>query len=236
MYIKLTNSSKRTADLYLVSLTQTKPNKTVIETEAGFVEPERKPVLGRKPGWSKGMTPEAISEALVKGDPEIDAAIGRPVLVRSSVFLDKQGVPVTNFRILEDKFLPDGTLKETKPYKASEPNIELPLQIAAKGGQVPDEMVQRFVIHKVYQMAHTDNLSFDFMFKLCQEIESQGYVRIAAGLKGNEPLVLRREGLPCFAFLRGKVEGQTYVCTLHLTHTELKLPAAPVAAPVAGKG
>jgi hypothetical protein len=85
-------------------------------------------------------------------------------------------------------------------------------------------MVQKFVVHKIYQMIHTDNLSFDFMYNLCKEIQPLGFVRLAAGLKGNEPLVLRREGLPCFAFLRGRVEGETYCATLHLTHMELKLP------------
>jgi hypothetical protein len=53
-----------------------------------------------------------------------------------------------------------------------------------------------------------------------------GFVRLAAGLKGNEPLVLRREGLPCFAFLRGRIEGKTYCATLHLTNMELKAPVA----------
>jgi hypothetical protein len=85
-------------------------------------------------------------------------------------------------------------------------------------------MIQKFVVHKIYQVVHTDNLSFDFMFNLCKEIQPLGFVRLAAGLKGNEPLVLRREGLPCFAFLRGQVKGDTYCATIHLTNMELKLP------------
>ena len=52
MYIKLTNSQKRTADLYLISLNQAKATKVVVQTADGPAEPERKPVLGRKPGWS----------------------------------------------------------------------------------------------------------------------------------------------------------------------------------------
>ena len=227
MYIKLTNTQKRTADLYLASLNQAKATKVVVQTAEGPAEPERKPILGRKSGWSKGMDPDAIAAALIKGDPEIDTAtIGRPVQVRSTVFLNQKSEPVTQFRVLEDKFLPDGTLKDTKPYKPTEPNIELPIQISAKGNQSPEDMVQKFVVHKIYQLIHTDNLSFDFMYNLCTEIQPLGFVRLAAGLKGNEPLVLRREGLPCFAFLRGRVEGETYCGTLHLTHMELKNPAA----------
>jgi hypothetical protein len=230
MYIKLTNAEKRTAELYLTSLNEAKPIKTVVATPEGPAEPQRKAILGRKPGWSKGMTPEAIAEALVKDDPEIDTkTIGRPVQVRSTVFLDSKGRPVTQFRVLEDKFLPTGELKETKPYKASDPNIELPILMAAKGHQSPDDMVSKFVIHKVYSLAHVDSLGFDFMLKLCAAAEALGYVRLGAGLKGNEPLVLRREGLPCFAFLRGKVKDNTYCATLHLTNMELKLPAAPKA-------
>ena len=227
MYIKLTNSQKRTADLYLISLNQAKATKVVVQTADGPAEPERKPVLGRKPGWSRGMDPEAIAAALVKGDPEIDTAcIGRPVQVRSTVFLNSKSQPVTQFRVLEDKFLPDGTLKDTKPYRPTEPNIELPIQISAKGNQSPEDMVQKFVVHKIYQLIHTDSLSFDFIFAECEKIQRMGFVRLAAGLKGNEPLVLRREGLPCFAFLRGRIEGETYCATLHLTHMELKAPVA----------
>jgi hypothetical protein len=51
------------------------------------------------------------------------------------------------------------------------------------------------------------------------------FVRVNGGIKGTEPLILRREGLPAFAYLRGRVEGDKYCCTLHLTHTELKAPA-----------
>ncbi len=230
MYIKLTNSQKRTADLYLVSLTQAKAVKTVVQTPTGPAEPERKAILGRKPGWSKGLTPEAIAEALVKGDPEIDIqTVGRPVQVRSTVFLDNKGEPVTQFRVLEDKYMPSGELKETKPYRATEPNIELPIQLAGKGNQSSEDFIQKFAVHRIYQIIHTDNLSFDFMLNLCQETQPLGFVRLGAGLKGNEPLVLRREGLPCFAFLRGRAEGNTYCATLHLTNMELKLPPAPKA-------
>ena len=226
MYIKLTNQQKRTAELYLVSLNPTKTVKNVVETKSGDADPVRLPILARKPNWNKNLTPEATAEALVKNDPEIDTtALGRPVQIRSTVFLDKTGTPVTQFRVIEDKMYPDGTLKESKPYKPTEPNIELPVQVLPKGNQLPDDMVQKFVVHKIYQVVHTDNLSFDFMFNLCREIEPLGFVRLAAGLKGNEPLVLRREGLPCIAFLRGQIKGDTYCATIHLTHTELKLPA-----------
>ena len=116
-------------------------------------------------------------------------------------------------------------MKETKPYKASEPNIELPVQISPRGNQTSEDLVQKFVMHKIYQVIHLDSLSFDFLFKLCQEIQPLGFVRVSGGIKGNEPLTLRREGLPAFAYLRGRVEGDKYCCTLHLTHTELKAPA-----------
>ena len=226
-YIKLTNTQKRTAELFLLSLTQAKHTKTVIETKTGNAEPERQAILGRKPGWNADMSPEATADALIKGDPEIDTkSVGQPVQIRSTVYLNQKRQPVTQFRILEDKHLPDGTLKESKPYKPTEKNVELPIQVLPKGSQTPEDFANKFVVHKIYQVIHTDGLSFDFLFNLCKEIESQGFVRLGAGVKANEPLILRREGLPCFGFLRGKVEGDKYLCTLHLTHTELKKPAA----------
>ena len=229
MYIKLTNFQKRTAELFLLSLNSAKTAKRVIAAENGPVEPESQAIIGRVPGgWVNGKTPHQITEALIKADPEIDLQlIGKPVRIRSVAYLDEQRKPAAHFRLVEEKVTAEGVVKEAKPYKASEPNIELPVQIAPKGNQTSDDLVQKFVTHKIYQVIHLDSLSFDFLFKLCQEIQIQqmGFVRVNGGIKGNEPLTLRREGLAAFAYLRGRVEGEKYCCTLHLTHTELKAPA-----------
>ena len=227
MYIKLTNFQKRTAELFLLSLNCAKTSKRVISTENGAVEPESQAIIGRVPGgWVNGKTPQQITESLIKSDPEIDMQlIGKPVRIRSLAYLDEQRKPAAHFRLVEEKLTAEGAVKETKPYKPSEPNIELPVQISSKGNQTSGDLVQKFVMHKLYQVIHLDSLSFDFLFKLCQEIQPMGFVRVSGGIKGNEPLILRREGLPAFAFLRGRVEGEKYCCTLHLTHTELKAPA-----------
>ena len=170
--------------------------------------------------------PEQIVEALVKSDPEIDTRlIGKPVRIRSLAYLDEQRKPVCHFRLVEEKLTPEGTVKETRPYKVSESNIELPIQLSPKGSQTTEDLVQKFVLHKIYQVVHLDSLSFDYLFKLCQEIQGIGFVRVNGGIKGNEPLTLRREGLPSFAYLRGRIDGDKYCCTLHLTHQELRAPA-----------
>lgn len=227
MYIKLTNFQKRTAELFLLSLNCAKTAKRVIVTEAGLVEPETQAIIARVPGgWINGKTPQQTAEALIKSDPEIDTQlIGKPVRIRSLAYLDEQRKPAAHFRLVEEKLSADGIVKETKPYKASEPNIEFPVQVSPKGSQTSDDLVQKFVIHKIYQVIHLDSLSFDFLFKLCQEIQQLGFIRVNGGIKANEPLTLRREGLPAFAYLRGRVDGDKYRCTLHLTHTELKAPA-----------
>jgi hypothetical protein len=227
VYIKLTNFQKRTAELFLLSLNCAKTTKRVIATENGSVEPEPQAIIGRVPGgWVNGKTPQQITEALIKSDPEIDMQlIGKPVRIRSLAYLDEQRKPAAHFRLVEEKLTAEGVVKEAKPYKATEPNIELPVQIAPKGSQTSDDLVQKFVVHKIYQVIHLDSLSFDFLFKLCQEIQPLDFVRVNGGIKGTEPLILRREGLPAFAYLRGRVEGDKYCCTLHLTHTELKAPA-----------
>lgn len=227
MYIKLTNFQKRTAELFLLSLNCAKTTKRVIATENGAAEPESQAIIGRVPGgWVNGKSPQQITESLIKSDPEIDMQlIGKPVRIRSLAYLDEQRKPTAHFRLVEEKLTADGVVKETKPYKATEPNIELPVQISSKGNQTSDDLVQKFVLHKIYQVIHLDSLSFDFLFKLSAEIQPLGFVRASGGIKGNEPLILRREGLPAFAYLRGRVDGDKYCCTLHLTHTELKAPA-----------
>jgi len=226
MYFKLTNFQKRTAELCLLSLTPPKSYRTIVRTPKGLVEPEKQAIISRKANWHAVMPPTEISDALIKADPEIDTElIGRPVQLRSSVFLDEQRQPVYHFRVLEEKLLPDGQVKDIKPYQATEPNIDLPIQASLKGAQTPAEMVQKFVVHKIYQVIHLDGLSYDFLFNFCREIQASGFVRLAAGIKGNEPLILRREGLPAFAYIRGRVEDEKYCCTVHLTHQELKIPS-----------
>lgn len=223
MYIKLTNSQKRTAELGLLSLTRTKTTKKIVRRCDGNFEPERQAIIARKPDWKRGLT--NITEALLKGDPEIDLdQIGKPVTVRSTVYLDEMRQPVAHFHVLEERLTPAGEVKETKPYKVTEPNIDLPVQLSPKGGQSVAEMVAKFVVHKIYQVIHLDSLGFDFLFNLCQEIQCVGFVRVGGGVQGNGPLILRREGLPTFGYLRGQVEGDKYCCTLHLTYQELKAP------------
>ena len=227
MYIKLTNFQKRTAELFLLSLNGSKTSKRIITTANGQMEPESQAIITRIPGgWTADKKPEQIVEALVKSDPEIDTRlIGKPVRIRSLAYLDEQRKPVCHFRLVEEKLTPEGTVKETRPYKVSESNIELPIQLSPKGSQTTEDLVQKFVLHKIYQVVHLDSLSFDFLFKLCQEIQGIGFVRVNGGIKGNEPLTLRREGLPSFTYLRGRIDGDKYCCTLHLTHQELKVPA-----------
>jgi len=227
MYIKLTNFQKRTAELFLLSLNGSKTSKRLVTTANGQMEPESQAIITRVPGgWTADRRPEQIAEALVKSDPEIDTQfIGKPVRIRSLAYLDEQRRPVCHFRLVEEKLTPEGAVKETKPYKVSEPNIELPIQISPKGNQKTEDMVQKFVLHKIYQVVHLDSLSFDFLYSLCKtDLQNVGFVRLGCGLKGNEPLILRREGLPSFAYLRGRIDGDKYCCTLHLTHQELKAP------------
>ncbi len=171
MYIKLTNFQKRTAELFLLSLNCAKTTKRVIATDNGAVEPASQAIIGRVPGgWANGKSPQQITEALIKSDPEIDMQlIGKPVRIRSLAYLDEQRKPAAHFRLVEEKLTADGAVKEAKAYKATEPNIELPVQISPKGNQTSADLVQKFVMHKVYQVIHLDSLSFDFLFNLCRK-------------------------------------------------------------------
>src|ERR1700757_3727604 len=112
MYIKLTNTQKRTAELFLLSLTPPRSYRHVVRSPNGDVEPTSQAIFVRKPNWTAGMSPAEIGEALIKADPEVDTGIiGRPIEVRSTVFLDAKRQPVTNFRVLEEKVLPNGEVK-----------------------------------------------------------------------------------------------------------------------------
>ena len=50
---------------------------------------------------------------------------------------------------------------------------------------------------------------------------------VGGGKKSNEPLILRRAGLPKRGFLEGRTRGKDYMLILHLSNLELKTPDEP---------
>jgi hypothetical protein len=188
-----------------------------------------------------GQNPLATvsSSVLIDGDPELDLqSAGRLMRDATAVYIDpKAGQPTiaTDFKEVEVVYTPEGQEKErrTRVFRTANVDTTAPLKIVRR---IPiQECLTRFVIRGMQQLAHTDGLTFDFLFGLAKSLQdSKSMALIGAGPKGAGPLVLRDGGTPFRAFLYGDVEGAgdaaRYRLLLLLSDQELKLPAAPAPA------
>jgi len=181
-----------------------------------------------------GDDPEAIARALVEGDPEVDLERFGSVLrhpVRVYVGPDHDLVHRVMFEeVIRD---PDGTERTRRTRQVSEPNVASGLPLRWTGKRFPKtEIYNRFVFSSKLQVVHVNGLTYDFLFDIARQLESEAcLMRVGGGSKGTEPLIFRRGGLPYHGFLEGRTDGKRYALILHLTNLELKRPAPPAAAP-----
>jgi hypothetical protein len=183
--------------------------------------------------------PTTTASALIEGDPELDLQIaGRMMRDATGVYLDPsaaQPTIATEFKEVEVVYTPDGQEKERRACVFRTANVDstAPLKIVRR---LPiAECLTKFVFRSMQQLAHTDGLTFDFLFGLAKSLQdSKTMALVGAGPKGAGPLVLRDGGTPFRAFLYGEVEGEgddaRYRLMLLLSDQELKRPVAPAPA------
>lgn len=186
------------------------------------------------------MLPAATASQLIESDPELDLQIaGRLMRDATAVYLDPSAATptiATEFKEVEVVYTPDGQEKERRArvFRTANVDTTAPLKIVRR---LPvQECLTKFVFRGMQQLAHTDGLTFDFLFGLAKSLQdSQSMALVGAGPKGAGPLVLRDGGTPFRAFLYGEVEGSgddaRYRLLLLLSDQELKMPAPPAAAP-----
>ncbi len=167
---------------------------------------------------------------LVAGDPEVDLeVVGRQFVPSARVFLTAKGdvmhaIPNTVEVILN----PDGSERERRAPQDQHANVntELPVRWTGKTMKKRDA-VRRFAFTRTIALSHVDGLSFDFLAAMAKELASSDeVVLLGGGASGKEPLVLQENGSPYRAFLEGRVDSDRFALLLHLSHLELKRPAA----------
>lgn len=183
----------------------------------------------------QNFLPTTNASQLIEGDPELDLQIaGRLMRDATAVYLDPsaaQPVIATEFKEVEVVYTPDGQEKERRArvFRTANVDTTAPLKIVRR---LPTkECLTKFVFRGMQQLAHTDGLTFDFLYGLAKSLqESQSMALVGAGPKGAGPLVLRDGGTPFRAFLYGEVDGSgddaRYRLLLLLSDQELKRPAA----------
>src|SRR5579872_4001453 len=92
-------------------------------------------------------SPEALSRALIDGDPEVDMErVGRQLGAADRVFLSPDAQVVHSARIEEILYNPDGSERERRPPLITDANIDLETALPWTGKLFPrKEVLRKFV-------------------------------------------------------------------------------------------
>lgn len=187
-------------------------------------------------------TMEAISTALVAGDPELDLEqVGRRLGQATRVWVGRSGQVLYAARVLSVVTAPDGTEKSRGDFVDVEATVgEDQPPIPWTGRLIPaTEVVRKFVLGRKLQVRHVNGLTFEFLHSIASSLEkADKLLLVGAGPKGQSPLVFQTNGAPFRGFLEGRTDGpDRYLLVLHLSNLELKsvekLAAAAAAATAA---
>ncbi len=171
---------------------------------------------------------QAVSQALIDGDPEINVeTIGCFLRNTSRVYVDSEQSIVHKVQTMDVIKNPDGSVREKRPRELTTQNVtgDLPLKWSGKLIKKADAC-RKFVFSSKMQLTHINGLTYDFLFDMAKELhEADSLMLLGAGPKSNQPLILRRGSTPYRGFLEGRVEGDgRYSLVLHLSNLELKAP------------
>lgn len=175
-----------------------------------------------------GDDDEALAQALVGGDPDLDVElVGREVGPADRVWVKSDGSILYTGRILQVITGPEGEERERKDFVDVELTVDADSPLPFSGRLFPvDEVVRRFALTRRLQLRHNDGLTFEFLHDLARVLhESRKMLLVGAGPRAARPLVFQRNGTPYRGFLAGRVESDAYVLALHLSNLEIKRPA-----------
>jgi len=174
-----------------------------------------------------GGSDDALAEALVTGDPEIDLELtGRKVGPTDRVWVRADGTIVYSGRVLQVVTAADGTEKERRDFVDVEETVDASTPLPWSGRLYPlDEVVRRFAMTRKLQLRHVDGLTYEFLRDLAGTLQGRRAVLfVGAGPGGKKPLIFQKNGTPYRGFLEGRVDGARYRLVLHLSNMELKRP------------
>ncbi len=226
-YINISDNKGRDAEVIFTS----KSKKPKVK----FVTPEGEEVYtirvlkGGVPNSFEGMAQvygnnEAIAQAMISGDPDIDLQLtGRFIKESSRVYINSELKPVSRITKKEVVYAPDGSVKEERIPKEFLANILS--ENALKPGKLfpKKDIYNKLVFAKKHQLHHINGLTFDFLFDIAKELhDKDSLMMLGGGAKGNEPLVFQDGGKTYRAYLEGRIKDKSYILLMHLTNLELK--------------
>jgi|SRR5436190_12242822 len=223
----------KTARVLFQPLPQVRPKPVIRQlSKAGVISPVR-----ITNGCNATLDPQKLTPAeLIAADPELVPSSAGEILeleTLTTAYYDSEAetlAPVSDFKLLDVVYGPDGQEKERRPHITRKTNLDElhPIKIGKRLPLV--EALTGFVFKQVYQIIHEDGVQKDFLHGIAKELhEKQEMAVLGAGSKGNQPLVVRDKGSPYRAFLYGEIgsgaDDGKYKLLLLLSDQELKRPA-----------
>lgn len=174
---------------------------------------------------------DALSAALVSGDPEIDLGqVGRRLAQTSRVYLGPDGNVLYVARVLKVVYDAAGEEQSRDDFVDIEATVgeDLP-PLPWTGRLMPvDTVIRRFAFVRKLQLRHVNGLTFDFLYEIAKTLqESSQLLYVGSGAKGQQPLIFQTNGTPFRGFLEGRVDGEAYRLVLHLSNLEIKSISTP---------
>lgn len=225
--INISNDAKRDAEVaFGTNFKRPTPVYKTANGSVGINERRLKSTMSTTDAALIAAHGDALADALINGDPEIDMErIGLKLEGMKRVYITSQQKVAYGVTLNEHVYLADGTEKEVRPESSTMANIALNgMPLRWTGKLIPkDKAMRMFMFKKSYQVQHVNGLTFDFLFDMAKKLaDANAMMLVGGGAKGNEPLVMSNGGTPYRAFLEGRVEGNTYALILRLTNLELK--------------
>jgi hypothetical protein len=178
---------------------------------------------------------EKLAQSLLASDADIDLErIGMFLTQPARVYVNAKDEIVYRIEQTEIVRTPSGEIKERRPLRRSEPNVDGDIPISLTGKLIAKaDALRRFVFARKIQIVHVNGLTYDFLFSMAKELATaNSLMLLGAGKSSKEPLVFQRGATPYRGFLEGRVNGDTYLLILHLSKMELKRPAPIMVAAV----
>lgn len=172
---------------------------------------------------------EALAQALVNGDPELDLEVaGRETGACDRVYVGQNGKPLYSARMLEVVCDRDGLEIQRRPMEVVYANL-VPEHAPVWSGKLLSRPKAngRFAFTRAYQVRHSNTLEYDFLYGLAAYLEERdSLVLVGSGPRGIGPLIPERNAYPMKGFLGGQTRGKAYQLVLYMAAFELRKPEA----------
>lgn len=168
---------------------------------------------------------DAVSAALVDGDPEISLELtGRELGESDRVWVRPDGSVLYSARVLKVVYDASGEEQSRDDWTDVEATVSDESPLAWSGRLFDkDQVVRRFVLVRKLQLRHVNGLTYDFLYEIAKKLADEGKMLfVGSGSRGTNPLIFQSNGSPYRGFLEGRVDGDRFRLVLHLSNLELK--------------